>query len=302
METKTNEWKGKFDMKTSESQIAFFASFIESKLGIVYTKDNFYQLEKRLLDIATQLNLSGIEELHATAQIGMPVQMRALILDLSTNNETSFYRDAGLFKAIEDHILPEARWSGDHPEPLRIWCAATSTGQEVYSLAILLNVWQQKNSNRKFTFFATDYSTRVLQQAQQGVYSQLEVQRGLPSVTLARYFHNQSSEGTNSAHAPKWAVNDELKRNITFKQLNLLDDWGPIGPFDIVLCRNVLIYQNIENKKKVIAEIHKRMAPGGHLILGAAESLMGLSNDFTQIEYDRTVMYKKSNLELKKVV
>lgn len=289
-------------MNTSESQIAFFASFIESKLGIVYTKDNFYQLEKRLLDIATQLNLSGIEELHAKAQIGMSDQMSALILDLSTNNETSFYRDAGLFRAIEDHILTESRWFGDHLEPLRIWCAATSTGQEVYSLAILLNVWQQKNPNRKFTFFATDYSTRVLHQAQQGVYSQLEVQRGLPSTTLARYFHTQSSDETSSAHAPKWAVNDELKRNITFKQLNLLEDWGPIGPFDLVLCRNVLIYQNVENKKKVIAEIHKHMAPGGHLILGAAESLMGLSNDFAQIEYDRTVVYKKSNLEFKKVV
>ena len=289
-------------MAMAREALKFFADFIESKLGIIYAEDNYYQLEKRLVEIATQLNMAGPAELFEKAKAGIFGQMKMLILDLATNNETSFFRDPGLFKAIEDKILTEPRWSGTNPSPLRIWCAASSTGQEVYTMAIILNAWQRHNPARSFTFLATDYSDRVLAQAQRGAYSQLEIQRGLPATMLVRFFHNEQKGEASGTHNPSWIVNDDLKKNITFKQLNLLDDWGGMGPFDIVMCRNVLIYQNVEKKRKIIAEIHRRIAPGGYLILGAAESLMGLSDEFEMKQVDKAVVYEKPAVAVKKAV
>jgi chemotaxis protein methyltransferase CheR len=274
-------------------QLKFFADFIEQKLGIIYGRDNYYQLEKRLIDIAGLLNFSSPEELWQAAQSGINGQMKALLLDLATNNETSFFRDAALFKGIEDRILSEPRFAGDNPQPLRIWCCATSTGQEVYSLAMILNGWQRQNPRRKFSFLATDYSLRVLKQAEEGHYSQLEVDRGLTPTQLSRYFHQDTTSAVGGSLQTTWIANDELKKDITFRQQNLLDDFGGIGPFDMVLCRNVLIYQNIENKRKIIAEIGRRLAPDGYFILGAAESLMGLSEDFDLVQIDKAVVYRK---------
>lgn len=279
-----------------KEHLDFFSSFIESHLGIVYSTDNSYQLEKRLHEVVSQLKLASIDELYQKAKVGLLTDIKALLLDLATNNETSFFRDPSIFKAIENHIISQPRWSGSAPEPLRIWCTATSTGQEVYSLAMILMDWMQKDSRRKFSFFATDYSTRVLDQARRGVYSQLEVRRGLSDAQISKHFHKIDSDGIS----PMWAINDDLKRGITFQQLNLIENWGAIGPFDIVLCRNVLIYQNVENKKKIIEEIHKKISPSGYLILGAAESLMGLSNDFNQIELERAVLYQKIDQFAKK--
>jgi chemotaxis protein methyltransferase CheR len=276
-------------------QLKFFADFIEQKLGIIYGRDNYYQLEKRLIDIASMLNFSSPEDLWQAAQTGITGQMRTLLLDLATNNETSFFRDAALFKGIEDRILAEPRFAGENPQPLRLWCCATSTGQEVYSMAMILNGWQRQNPRRRFSFLATDYSLRVLKQAEEGRYSQLEVDRGLSPAMLTRYFHQESGSGASGGGLNLWIVNDELKKDIVFKQQNLLDDFGGIGPFDIVLCRNVLIYQNVENKRKIIAEIARRLSPDGYFILGAAESLMGLSDDFDLIQIDKAVVYKKKS-------
>ena len=288
-------------MALNSDQLKYFAKFIEEKLGIVYSKDNFYQLEKRLHDIAIQLEMDSAEELWKKAQGGIFGQMKLLLLDQATNNETSFFRDASLFKVIEDKILTDPRFSGDSPHPLRIWCCATSTGQEVYTMAIILNAWQRHNPKRAFTFYATDYSQRVLAQAEMGRYSQLEIQRGLPATMVNRFFHSDSGSGTISSQNAFWVVNEDLKKNITFKQQNLLEDFGYIGPFDIVMCRNVLIYQNVENKRKIIAEISKKMSSDGYFIMGAAESLTGLSDEFDLLQFDRSVVYQKKRLSSKQV-
>jgi chemotaxis protein methyltransferase CheR len=277
----------------SPEQIKFFADYIEQKLGIIYAKDNYYQLERRLSDIATTLGVGSVFELWTKAQTGISGQFQSLLLDLSTNNETSFFRDPGLFKAIEEKILVEPRFSGDNPLPLRIWCCATSTGQEVYSMAILLHSWKLQNPRRSFSFLATDYSLRVLKQAEEGKYSQLEIQRGLPEAMINRFFKTEKHMSNPAAATGSWIVTEELKKGITFKQQNLLDDFGGIGPFEIVLCRNVLIYQNVENKRRIIAEIARRLVPGGYLVLGAAESLMGLSEDFEMRQIDRAVVYQR---------
>lgn len=287
------------NVSLTADQLKFFADFIEQKLGIIYAKENYYQLERRLSDIASSLGMGSAFELWQKAQTGISGQIQNLLLDLSTNNETSFFRDPGLFKAIEEKILIEPRFGGDNPQPLRIWCCATSTGQEVYSMAILLHNWKLQNNRRSFSFLATDYSLRVLKQAEEGKYSNLEIQRGLPETMISRFFKPEKVSGAGVSSVGNWLVSDELKKGITFKQQNLLDDFGAIGPFEIVLCRNVLIYQNVENKRKIVAEIARRLVPGGYLILGAAESLMGLSEDFEMRQIDRAVIYERKQ-EIKK--
>lgn len=285
-------------MTLNSNQLKFFADYIELKLGIIYAKENYYQLERRLSDIASVLGMESADELWQKAQTGISGRMQSLLLDQATNNETSFFRDPGLFKAIEEKILLEPRFCGDNPHQLRIWCCATSTGQEVYSMAMLLHAWKLQNTRRTFSFLASDYSLRVLKQAEEGRYSHLEIQRGLPQPLITRFFKPEKVQDSTANPSPNWIVSDELKKGITFKQQNLLDDFGPIGQFEMVLCRNVLIYQNVENKRKIVAEIARRMAPGGYLILGAAESLMGLSDDFEMRQIDRAVVYERKQ-ELK---
>jgi chemotaxis protein methyltransferase CheR len=286
-------------MTLNHNQIKFFADYIELKLGIIYAKDNYYQLERRLSDIALTLGIASSDELWQKAQTGISGQFQSLLLDQATNNETSFFRDPGLFKAIEDKILLEPRFCGDNPQQLRIWCCATSTGQEVYSMAMLLHAWKLQNPRRNYSFMATDYSLRVLKQAEEGRYSHLEIQRGLPQPLITRFFKPEQIPDMTASSSPTWLISDDLKKGITFKQQNLLDDFGSIGPFEVVLCRNVLIYQNVENKRKIVAEIARRMTPGGYLVLGAAESLMGLSDDFEMRQIDRAVVYERKQ-ELKK--
>lgn len=268
-----------------QSILKYFASYIESQLGIVYVEANFYQLEHRLNDITTQLGFKDIQELYSKAQSGIDGQMKSLILDLATNNETSFFRDIAVFRALREHIIPEILKSG-FKHSVDIWSAASSSGQEVYSIAMEYDLAKKENPKiPAMKMLASDVSDIILNRAKLGRYSQLEVQRGLPAKNLITYFEKDETD--------QWNVKSNLKNNIDFKKINLLHEWGNIGPFDIVFCRNVLIYQNVENKKKVIEGIHKKLNPGGFLVLGAAESLFGLSTDFNQISASGSIVYQK---------
>jgi chemotaxis protein methyltransferase CheR len=272
-------------MVTSENTLKFFASYIESQLGIVYVEANYFQLEHRLKDISTQLGFEDVDSLYKEAQSGIKGTMKNLLLDLATNNETSFFRDGGVFKTLSDLIIPSlcANPSGKN---LRIWSAASSSGQEAYSIAMELSELRRGNSNMPPTeMLVSDVSETILKRAQGGLYSQLEVQRGLPAKLMVQYFDKEEND--------YWRVKPELQKGMNFKKINLLEDWGMIGPFDIVFVRNVLIYQNVENKKKVIQNMFDKIVPGGFLVLGAAESLFGISDKFEQISHDKVIVFKR---------
>jgi chemotaxis protein methyltransferase CheR len=265
--------------------LKFFADYIQSELGIIYVEANYFQLEHRLKDIATQLGFSDIMMLHDAARSGISGEMRSLLLDLATNNETSFFRDQSIFKALSDYIIPDLIKTGRRPF-LSIWSAASSSGQEVYSIAMEIDQARQLNFEiPQFKILATDVSDTILKRAQTAAYSQLEVQRGLPAKLMLHYFDKNDED--------KWVVKSFIRSGINFKKLNLLHSWGDIGTFDIVFCRNVLIYQSVENKIRIIKEILNRINPGGYLILGAAESLYGLSHDFEQHVSGTAVFYRK---------
>lgn len=274
-------------MATSDHILKFFASYIESQLGIIYVEANYFQLEHRLKDIATQLGYPDVNALHNEAKNGIAGMMKSLLLDLATNNETSFFRDGSIYKALSGLMVPEFMSRG-FMSSIRIWSAASSSGQEAYSVAMELAELAKTNpSVPRLQMLVSDVSDTILKRAQSGQYSQLEVQRGLPAKLMVQYFDKVEND--------QWKVKPALQQGMTFRKINLLEDWGVIGPFEIVFIRNVLIYQSVENKKKVIQNIYDKLAPGGFLVLGAAESLFGISDKFDQVAFDKAIVYKKKS-------
>jgi chemotaxis protein methyltransferase CheR len=270
-----------------------FADLIENTIGIVYSETNYYQLETRLEDISKQLGLSSPIELWEKAKSGlMTAPMKLMLVDIATNNETSFFRDPNVFRAVR--TIVEQSSVGQQPEvPFRIWSAACSSGQEIYSLAML---FQEIKDQRPFFYnvHASDISDRMLRRAQDGIYTQLEVQRGLTALQLVKHFKPQTMAPGSAPDAVKtWEVHPELRRGLTFQKLNLLEPWAGLGQFQLILCRNVLIYQTVENKKKVIAKLYDHLEPGGYVILGGAESLIGLFDALEYVTIEGAVVYRK---------
>lgn len=264
-----------------------FAKYIESQLGIIYMEANYFQLEHRLRDITSLLGFKDLEEFYEKSQNGIDGQMKALLLDLATNNETSFFRDPTIYKALSVHILPDLCSAGFKGE-LSIWSAASSSGQEAYSIAIEVAEARKNMSLPPLRILVSDVSDTILKRAQSGVYSQLEVQRGLPAKYMVEYFDKDENDF--------WKVKSSLQSGMEFRKINLLSDWTTdIGPFDVVFLRNVLIYQSVENKKRVIEAVWKRLKPGGYLFLGAAESLFGISENFKQIATNGAIIYQKKS-------
>lgn len=272
-----------------EHQLKFFADYIKKELGIIYKSENYYQLEKRLVEIARNLNLDSTNELYQKAsQIGISGHVKQMILDVATNNETSFFRDPRVFQAIEQEVLPS--WREAHPRDnvFRIWSVACSFGQEPYSMAIMIN--EYKNRGKDFPrvdIRATDISERALNKAKQGKYSQLEVQRGLSAPLLIKYFKKDDDDN--------WQINSDIRTSVFFEKMNLLNITGMIGTFDIILCRNVLIYQNDDKKREILDILYRYLADDGFLILGAAESMIGLSDKYQQVQKGKAFFFQKKS-------
>jgi chemotaxis protein methyltransferase CheR len=268
----------------------FFAQHIMRELGIVYEEHNYFQLENRLEEICRLLGKENIQALYEQAKGGIPGNFRQLLLDLATNNETSFFRDPKVFELIKKVVLPQ--FIETHPSPglFRVWSAASSTGQEAVSIAILIDQWNRQSVAKiDFSILGTDISERVLQRAKSGCYSQLEVQRGLSSGLLIEYFKNRGD-----LQLGQWSVNESLHRRIRFEKQNLKQSFSHLGRFDLILCRNVLIYQNVESKAEILRRLVANLNEGGYLILGAGESIMGFNLDLTSHIENGVIVYRKN--------
>ena len=210
-------------------------------------------------------------------------QLKQCLLDRATNNETSFFRDPKVFAAITKHILPNLA-TGRSALPLRIWSAASSFGQEPYTLAMTCRELQATLPTLKAEIVATDISERALKRAAAGLYSQLEVQRGLPAKYMVKYFDKTADD--------HWQIKSTLRDLVRFQPQNLLHPLDRLGVFDLILCRNVLIYQSVENKKEILTRLARCLAPQGYLILGAGESLLGLTDKFRQSQFESVYFYQ----------
>jgi chemotaxis protein methyltransferase CheR len=273
-------------MKLNSDQLGFFAKYIEAETGIVYSETNFYQLESRLESISKSMSLESVQELWSHCRDGINGLTKQVILDTATNNETQFFRDKKVFDAFEKFCLPAILEMDPNLKEYKIWSAACSTGQEPYSLGMISSEMVSRDKITRMKIDATDFSERVLEYAKRGVYSQLEAQRGLPTQLLLKYFEKRDDD--------TWCLKAGITEKVSFSRLNLLGAWPAKSYlYDVILCRNVLIYQSVENKKKVIQKLAKALRPKGFLILGGAETLIGLSDEFDQVSSCNAVFYQK---------
>lgn len=258
----------------------YLQSILKTRSGLILSGDKQYLVESRLIPLARRLGLNGVSELV----LKMKSNVESVIVDVveaMTTNETFFFRDKLPFDHFREAIMPAMLEARKFKRSLRIWCAASSTGQEPYSLAMILKDMGAQLAGWRVEIVATDISEPVLEKSRAGIFSQFEVQRGLPIQMLVKHF-KQSNE--------VWQLSPEIRAMVQFKQLNLLHDFAHLGKFDVIFCRNVLIYFDPETKSNVLKRISGVIERDGILVLGAAETVVGLSSDFNP-HSDRRGLY-----------
>lgn len=256
----------------------YVAGMLKRESGLVLGRDKVYLLESRLVPLARERGLPGLQELIQALMTGKDPGLQKLVVDAMTTNETFFFRDIKPFEQFKGFTLQELLASRASKKTLRIWSAACSSGQEPYTLAMILKEMEASLAGWRIEILATDLSNDVLDKAKRGAYSQFEVQRGLPVQLLVKYF-------TQAKDA--WMIADSLKKMVTYRSFNLLGSYLGMGPFDVVFCRNVLIYFDQETKGKVLDNVVKLMPPDGTLYLGGAETVLGVTNSFQPIAGQR---------------
>jgi chemotaxis protein methyltransferase CheR len=238
--------------------------------GLDLSADKQYLIESRLLPLARKAGLPGISELVQKMK-GGSAPLIAQVVEAMTTNETFFFRDKLPFDHFRESIMPAVLQARANRKSIRIWCAAGSTGQEPYSLAMCLKEMSGALAGWRTELIATDISQEVLEKSKAGIYSQFEVQRGLPIQLLVKYF-KQTGE--------VWQINADIRAMVQHRQLNLLHDFAQLGVFDVIFCRNVLIYFDQDTKIKIFNRLAKATEPDGFLVLGAAETVVGLTDAF----------------------
>jgi chemotaxis protein methyltransferase CheR len=267
-------------MMISATDYDFFQRLLKARSGLVLSDDKHYLLETRLLPVIRRLGIATLGQLAAKLREPGSAAVEEAVVEAMTTNESFFFRDKAPFEAFTSTMLPHLLRNRAATQALRIWCAAASTGQEPYSLAILLKENAAKLGGRRVEILATDISNEVLTRAKSGVYTQFEVQRGLSVQYLVKYFAKEGEA---------WRIAPEIRGAVEFRYLNLLKPFAGIGMFDIVFCRNVLIYFDPETKVDVLSRIGKVMRPDGYLVLGGAETVVGLTDDFRPVAALRSI-------------
>lgn len=250
--------------------IEHLALTLKNRSGLILGSDKTYLIESRLSPVARREGFATVSALLNALRTKRDEKLMAAVTDAMTTNETFFFRDKLPFDQFKSDILPalaRARINGD----IKIWCAACSTGQEPYSLAMLMEESRMLYPRVNLDILATDISDRCLEKAQAGLYTQFEVQRGLPIQMMVRNFEKVDE---------MWRISPKLRQSIRFKKLNLLDDLRVVGRMDVIYCRNVLIYFDLETKKKVLEQIANLLSDDGYLFLGAAETVLGITDTF----------------------
>jgi chemotaxis protein methyltransferase CheR len=263
----------------------YLRKLLKDRSGLDLSVDKQYLIESRLLPLSRKSGLPGISELVQKMKAGS-ADLTTQVVEAMTTNETFFFRDKVPFDHFRDSIMPEILQARASRKTLRIWCAAGSTGQEPYSLAMCLKEMGAALSGWRVEILATDLSQEVLEKSRAGIYSQFEVQRGLPIQMLVKYF-KQTGE--------LWQINADIRAMVQHRQLNLLHDFSQLGVFDVIFCRNVLIYFDQDTKINIFNRLAKATEPDGFLVLGAAETVVGLTDVFKPYP-ERRGLYRPSGV------
>ena len=255
----------------------FLAELLKEKSGLMLTPEKVYLLESRLTPLSRKRGLDSLDTLIQQLRTSRDDGLVKEVTEAMTTNESFFFRDHTPLDILKNHVLPAMEKARPNKR-LRIWCAAASTGQEPYSLAILLKENWPKWKDWKIEIVGTDICTQVLEKAKAGTYSQFEVQRGLPIQTLIKYFKQEGDV---------WRLNEDVRKMVTYRPFNLLGSFGLLGSFDVIYCRNVLIYFDQATKKEVLERMQNILANDGTLFLGAAETVLGITDKLRPVRGQR---------------
>ncbi|HCP97486.1 protein-glutamate O-methyltransferase CheR [Pseudoalteromonas sp. SK18] len=262
-----------------------FRLFLEQQCGIVLGENKQYLVKSRLAPLMSRFNVDSLSEL-VTKTLGVHErQLRAAVVDAMTTNETLWFRDQYPFELLKTRLFPEFKALN---RPLKIWSAASSSGQEPYSIAMSVAEFQSSSPGvlkMGAQIIGTDISNTMLDMCKHAEYDALALARGLSAERRKKFFKDS---GNGMAQ-----VVDSLKKQVSFRHLNLLDSYALMGKFDIIFCRNVLIYFSPEVKAKIIAQFSQALNPKGYLFLGASESMSGLSTDFDMVRCNPGIIYQK---------
>ena len=267
----------------SDQEYRDFSRFLESQCGIVLGDSKQYLVRSRLSPLVTKFKLSSLSDLLRDVVTGRNRELRVAAVDAMTTNETLWFRDTYPFEVLANKLLPEA---AANKRPIKIWSAASSSGQEPYSMAMTILETQQRKPGMlpSVSVTATDISASMLDMCRAGVYDNLALGRGL-SPERRRNFFEDAGDG-------RMKVKDNVKRLVNFRRQNLMDSYALLGKFDIIFCRNVLIYFSPDMKSQVLNQMANSLNPGGYLLLGASESLTGLTDRFEMVRCNPGIIYK----------
>ncbi|MGE0881180.1 MAG: protein-glutamate O-methyltransferase CheR [Acidimicrobiia bacterium] len=273
------------DSKTSAltpADFQYLRSLVRDKSAIVLDDGKEYLVESRLSPLLRKEGLGSLAELVQALRSRKP-GLETKVIDAMTTNETSFFRDIHPFNAMKESIIPEIIEKKRAQRELNLWCAAASSGQEPYSVCMMLRENFPELASWRFNFLATDLSPSMIEKSKSGRYSQLEVNRGLPAAYLVKYFERQGAD---------WVVKPDIRSMVDYRLLNLVEPWPMMNGMDIVFIRNVLIYFDRETKKKILQNIKRVLRPDGYLMLGSSETTFNIDEGWAIKTIGKTICYQ----------
>ncbi len=261
----------------------FISDLVRERSAIVLEPGKTYLVESRLSPVARENGMHSVDDLVEALRRPGSQALTRKVVEAMTTNETSFFRDIHPFDALKAHILPELLANRARERTLTIWSNACSSGQEVYTIAMILRENFPQLAGWKVRLLATDLSSQILAKAKEGIFNQTEVNRGLPLPMLLKYF-------TKSGLT--WRIKDEIRHMVEFSELNLVENWPVLPPMDVIFLRNVLIYFSPETKKEILGKARRVLRPDGYLFLGGAETTMNLDNAFERATVGKATCYR----------
>jgi len=270
-------------MTVAIPEFEYLQDVLHKHSAIVLSEDKHYLVEARLAPIARDLGFDTVEEVVREMKRGTDRALQERVVEAMTTNETSWFRDIHPFNALRDTIFPEIIERNKSNRTLSVWSAASSTGQELYSIALLLDSHFPEVEYWNLELLGTDLNNTVLERARAGSFSGLEINRGLPATMIARYF---ARDGAN------FVIHEKLRSKVTFRKLNLAAPWVGLPVFDIIFLRNVLIYFDPQTKKQILESAARQLRPGGYLAMGGAESPLGITDCFETVAIGGATFYR----------
>lgn len=275
-------------LKIAPAELKLISQYIQTITGIYLDQSKSYLFETRLSSIAETHGCKSYQELHNKAKQDPSKKIEREIIDAITTNETLFFRDKGPFELLQHKILPEIidrrTTQSALKTRLKIWSAASSTGQELYSIAIVIKELLKDSKDYTFTLLGTDISDAAVAQASYGKYNRFEIERGLDKKYLQKFF---------TLFGDSWKIKDEIRAMVNFKKFNLMQPFTSLGKFDIIFCRNVAIYFTLEDRKRLFNKLADSLADDGYLVIGSTESLTGVCPRFVPKRHLRSIFYQK---------